>query len=78
MEAKMDQIFHRPFFPKFEAPRVEGLPYMLATCKKGPRPISLHVEKSRNFYQVIPPRPCKPKWTKFLIGPFSPNFKPLE
>ena len=40
---------------------------MLETCKGGPRPISLHVEKTQNFDQVLPPRPWRPKWTKFLL-----------
>ena len=41
----MDKNFDLPNFPKFEAPRVEGLPYRLDTCRAGPRPISLCVEK---------------------------------
>ena len=33
----MDQNFDRPVFPKFEALRVEGLPYIFETCRGGPR-----------------------------------------
>ena len=44
----MDTNFDRPVFPKFEAPRVEDLPYMLETCRPGPRPIRLCVEKTKN------------------------------
>ena len=29
----MDQNFDQPVFLKFEAPRVEGLPYMFETCR---------------------------------------------
>ena len=31
----MDPNFDRPAFPKFEAPSVEDLPYMLETCRGG-------------------------------------------
>ena len=31
----MGQNFDRPFFPKFEAPRVGDLPYMLKNCGGG-------------------------------------------
>ena len=51
----MDQNFDQPVFLKFEAPRLEGLPYMFETCRGRPRPISLCVEKAKNFEQ-IPPR----------------------
>ena len=49
---------------------VGGLPYMLETCRGGPGPISLSVEKTKNFDQVRWPRSCWPKWTKILIGLF--------
>ena len=78
LEAKIDQNFDRPVPTKFEAPWVEGLPYMLETCREGPRPIRLCVEKTKNFDQIQPPRPWRQKWTKILIGPFPPNLKPLE
>ena len=74
----MDKNFDLPNFPKFKAPRVEGLPYRLETCRAGPRPISLCVEKTKNFDQIHPPWPCRQKWTKIFIGPISPNLKPLE
>ena len=32
MKVKMDQNFYRPVFHKFEAPRVQRLPYILETC----------------------------------------------
>ena len=51
---------------------------MLETCSGGPRPIRLCVEKTKNFNQIQPPRTWRQKWTKILIGPFSPNLKPLE
>ena len=51
---------------------------MLETCRGGPGPISLSVEKTKNFDQVRPPRSFWPKWTKFLIGLFSPYLKNLE
>ena len=78
MEAKMDKNFDLANFPKFEAPRVEGLPYRLETCRASPRPINLCVEKTKHFDQNHPPRPWSQKWTKILIGPISPNLKPLE
>ena len=74
----MDQIFDLPVFPIFDAPSVGGLPYMLETCKGGPGPISLSDEKTKNFDQVRPPLSLRPKWTKFLIGLFSPYLMPLE
>ena len=74
----MDQNCDRPDFPKFEAPRVEGLSYRLETCRAGPRPISLCVEKTKNVDKIHPPRRWRQKWTKILIGPISPNMKPLE
>ena len=75
---KWTQILIGPFFPKFAAPWVEDLPFMLETCRGGPRPIKLCVEKTKNFGQIQPPRTWRPKWTQILIGPFSPNLKPLE
>ena len=51
---------------------------MLETCRGGPRPIALCVEKTKYFGQIHPPRTWWPKWTQILIGPFSPNLKPLE
>ena len=51
---------------------------MLEPCRGGPRPISLCVEKTKNFEQIEPSQTCRQKWTKFLIGHFSPNLKPLE
>ena len=73
----MDPNFDRPVFPKFQALSVEDLPYMLETCRGGIRPIRLCVEKTKNFGQIQPPRTSRPKWTQILIGPFSPNLKPL-
>ena len=74
----MDTNFDRAVFPKFKAPRVEDLPYMLETCRGSPTPIRLSVEKTKNFGQIQPPRTWRPKWTQILIGAFSPNLKPLE
>ena len=51
---------------------------MLETCRAGPGPVSLSVEKTKNFDQVQPPRSCWPNWTKFLIGLFSPYLMILE
>ena len=78
LEAKMDPNLDLPVFPKFEEPWVEDLPYLLETCRGGPRPIRLCVEKTKYFGQIQPPRTWRPKWTQILIGPFSPNLKPLE
>ena len=74
----MDPNFNWPVSPKFEAPWVEDLPYMLETCRGGPRPIGLCVEKTKYFGQIQPARTWRPKWTQILIGLFSPNLKPLE
>ena len=49
---------------------------MLEICRAGPGPVSLSVEKTKNFDQVRPPRSCWPKWTKGLIGLFSPYLMP--
>ena len=51
---------------------------MLETCRGGNGPISLSVEKTKNFDQVRPPRSRRPKWTKFFIGLFSAYLMPLE
>ena len=72
----MDANFDRPVLTKFEAAWVEDLPYMLETCRGGPRPIRLCVEKTKNFGQIQPPQTWRPKWTQILIGLFSPNLKP--
>ena len=42
----MGKHFDRQLLPKFEAPRVGDLPYMLGNCGGGPRPIRLCVEKT--------------------------------
>ena len=76
--AKMDQNFDRPILALFDEPWVGGLPCMLETCRGGPGPISLSVEKNENFDQVWLPRSCWPKWTKFFIGLFSIYLMPLE
>ena len=74
----MDQNFDRPVSPKFEAPWVEGLAYMLETWREGSRPIRLCVEKTKKFDQIQPQRTWRQKWTKILIGLFPQNLKPLE
>ena len=51
---------------------------MLETCSGGPSPIKLFVEKTKNFDRIQPLRTWRQKWIKILIGPFSPNLKPLE
>ena len=72
----MDKNFDRPVFPKFEAPRVEGLPYRLETCRAGPRPISLCVEKPKNFDQIHPLQP-RPKMDQNFDLPDFPKFEAL-
>ena len=74
----MGKNFDRPLLPIFEAPRVGDLPYMLKNCGGDPRPIRLCVEKTENFDEIQQRRTCRKKWGKILIGPFSPNLKPLE
>ena len=51
---------------------------MLETCRGGPRPVGLCVEKTKNFDEIQTPRTCRQKWTKILIGPVSPHLKPLK
>ena len=51
---------------------------MLETCRGGPRPIRLCVEKTKNFGQIQPPGTWRPKLTIILMDPFSPNLKPIE
>ena len=51
---------------------------MLETCRGGPGPIRLCVEKTKNFGQIQPPRTWRAKWTQILISPFSENLKPFE
>ena len=43
---KWAKILIGPIFPKFEAPCVGDLQYMLKNCGVGPRPIRLCVEKT--------------------------------
>ena len=43
---------------------------MLETCRGGPRPIRLCVEKTKNVGQIEPPRTWRPKWTQIFIGRF--------
>ena len=75
---KNGQNVDRSLFPKFEAPLVGDLPYMLKNCGRGPRPIRMCVEKTKNFDEIRQRRTCRQKWGKILIGNFSPNLKPLE
>ena len=75
---KNGKNFDPPNFPKFEANRVEALPYRLETCRAGPRPISLCVEKTKNFDQIQEPQLWWQKWSEILITPISLNLKPLE
>ena len=63
----MDPNFDRPVFPKFEAPWVEDLPYMVETCRGGPRPIRLCVEKTKNLVN-------KNKTTADLQAKMDQNF----
>ena len=70
----MDKNFDRPDFHKFEAPREDGLPYRLETCRAGPRPISLCVEKTKNFDQIHPLRP-RPKMDQNFD---RPDFRKYE
>ena len=51
---------------------------MLKNCWERIRPTRLCVEKTLNFDEIQQLRTCKQKWAKILIGPFSPNLKPLE
>ena len=51
---------------------------MLETCRGGAGPISLSVEKTKNFDHVRPTWSWRPKWTKFFIGLISPYLMPLE
>ena len=55
----MDQNFDRPLFPRFEAPCVGGLPYMLETCRSGTRPVRWCAKKTKNFGQIQQPRTCR-------------------
>ena len=80
---QMDPNFHRPVFPKFE---VEDLPYMLETCRGGPRPIRLCVEKTKILVKFWTFRPKLTKmdqifiihpqrtWTEDLEAKMDPNF----
>ena len=71
----MDKNFDRPDFLKFEAPRVEGLPYRLETCRAGPRPISLCVEKTKHVDQIQQPRLL---WQKMVQNFDRPDFPKFE
>ena len=51
---------------------------MLKNCGGGLRDIRLCVENTLNFDEIQQRWTCKQKWAKILIGPFSPNLKPLE
>ena len=45
---------------------------MLETCRGGPGPISLSVEKTKNFDQVRPPRSCWRKMDQNFDRPIFP------
>ena len=70
----MDKNFDRPDLTKFEAPREEGLPYRLETCRAGPRPISLCAEKTKSFDQIHPLRPTPKMDQNFDLSEF-PKFE---
>ena len=57
------------------SPNLGGLPYMLETCRGGPRPVRLRVEQTKNFGQIRPLRTCRQKWTKILVRPLFPKFE---
>ena len=47
---------------------------MLETCRGGPRPIRLCVEKTINFGQIQPPRTCGSKMDPNVDRPVFPKF----
>ena len=51
---------------------------MLKNCLVGPRPIRLCVEKIEILMKFNSAGPVVKNGGKILIGPFSPNLKPLE
>ena len=51
----MNQIFYRPVVPVFEAPRVDGLPYMQETSLGFSGLIRLCVKMTEKSGQVLPP-----------------------
>ena len=48
---------------------------MLETCRGGPRPIRLCVEKTKNFGQIQPPRTSRTKMDPNFDLPFFPKFE---
>ena len=36
------------------------------------------LKRLKNFDEIQQRRTCRQKWAKIVIGPFSPNLKPLE
>ena len=70
----MDQNFNRPLFPKFEAPLVGCLPYMLEICRGGPRPVRLCIEKTKNV-KFNHRGPVGKNGPKFFDGPLFSKFE---
>ena len=78
LKAKMGQILDRLIFTKFEAPWAGDLPYMLETYWEGPMPISLHVERTKKFDQVLPLRPLRPTMDQFFARLFPQILIPFS
>ena len=74
----MDPNFDRPVFPKFEAPWVEDLPYMLETYRGGPRPIRLCVEKTKILVKFNHRLPGGQNGPKFWFANFPQIWSPLS
>ena len=74
----MDPNFDQPVFPNFEAPWVKDLPYMLETCRGGPRPVRLCVEKTKNFGQIQHRGPGGQNGPKFWSARFHQIWSTLS
>ena len=67
---KWTKILIHPFFPKFEAPSVGGLPYMLETCTGAVGLLGGVLKRLKILVKFNFPGPLGKNGPKFLSAPF--------
>ena len=75
---KWIKILIGPFSPNLKHLEQKTCPTWLKLAAETLFLLGRVFEKTKNFDRIQPPRTWRQKWSKILIGPFSPNLKPLE
>ena len=74
----MDQNFDRPIFPKFEAPLVEGLPYMLEIEGKELGLLGCVLKRLKILTKFNHRGPGGKNWAKFWSARFPQIWRALS